>query len=55
MVKLFVSRLSDDVMHEHLKALFAQFGTVDSASKIIGKDIGFVHMPNEKEAYFAMQ
>ena len=59
MVKLFVGKLKDTVMDQHLRALFAQYGTVDSAEivKCRMKDqvIGFVHMPIESEALFAMR
>ena len=55
MVKIFVGKLSDDVTSEDLRSLFEQAGTVDSADRVHGKDIGFVHMPNEKEALLAVR
>ena len=55
MVKIFVGKLSDDVTSEDLRSLFEQAGTVDSADRVHGKDIGFVHMPNEKEAFLAVR
>ena len=59
MVKLFVGKLNNTVMDQHLRALFAQYGTVEAAEvvKCRQKDqvIGFVHMPVEAEALFAMR
>ena len=55
MVKIFVGKLSDEVTSEDLRSLFEQAGTVDSADRVHGKDIGFVHMPNEKEAFLAVR
>ena len=55
MVKLFVGKLSDAVTGDNLKTLFEQCGTVETAERVRNKDIGFVHMPNEKEAFLAVR
>ena len=55
MVKLYVSKLSEAVTGENLKTLFEQCGTVETAERVRNKEIGFVHMPNEKEAFLAVR
>lgn len=48
--KLFVGNLSWSCDSEKLKELFAQFGTVESATVIEGKGFGFVEMSTPEEA-----
>ena len=55
MVKLYVSKLSAEVTGENLRTLFEQCGTVETAERVRNKEIGFVHMPNEKEAFLAVR
>jgi cold-inducible RNA-binding protein len=58
--KMYVGNLSYNVTNEALQALFAPFGTVDSAQVIIdretnrSKGFGFVEMSNAAEADAAM-
>ena len=35
--------------------MFEQCGTVETAERVRNKEIGFVHMPNEKEAFLAVR
>ena len=35
--------------------MFVQCGTVETAERVRNKEIGFVHMPNEKEAFLAVR
>ena len=55
MVKIFVGKLSGDTTDEDLKQLFERFGTVEEASIVRNKDIGFVHMANEEMAMSAVR
>ena len=55
MVKIYVGKLSDDVTNDDLKKLFEQYGSVDEAERVRGRDIGFVHMPNEQMATMAVR
>ena len=55
MVKLYVSKLTAEVTGENLRTLFEQCGTVETAERVRNKEIGFVHMPNEKEAFLAVR
>ena len=55
MVKLYVSKLTAEVTGENLRTLFEQCGTVETAERVRNKEIGFVHMPNEKEAFQAVR
>jgi cold-inducible RNA-binding protein len=54
--KLYVGNLSYNVTNESLSAMFAPFGTVDSAQVIMDRDtnrskgFGFVEMANVAEA-----
>jgi RNA recognition motif-containing protein len=60
MTKLYVGNLSFDATEDSLRALFAQYGTVDSAKLISDREtgrprgFGFVEMPNA-DASKAMQ
>ena len=55
MVKIFVGKLNEEVKDQHLRVLFEQYGQVDEAERVNRKDIGFVHMPNDKEAFLAVR
>ena len=55
MVKIYVGKLGDDVTNDDLKNLFEQYGSVDEAERVRGRDIGFVHMPNEQMATMAVR
>ena len=55
MVKIYVGKLSGDTTDEDLRQLFEQFGTVEEASIVRNKDIGFVHMANEEMAMSAVR
>ena len=55
MVKIFVGKLNEEVKDQHLRVLFEQYGQVDEAERVNRKDIGFVHMPNEHEAFLAVR
>jgi RNA recognition motif-containing protein len=58
--KLFVGKLSFDTTDDSLKAAFAQYGTVVSASVIVdrgsnqSKGFGFVEMETQEEAQAAI-
>ena len=54
MVKIFIGKLADATTAQDLRSLFEQCGTVDDAEKVVDKDIGFVRMPDEKEAFLAV-
>jgi RNA recognition motif-containing protein len=60
MTKLYVGNLSFDATEDSLRALFAQYGTVDSAKLISDREtgrprgFGFVEMPSA-DASKAMQ
>ena len=59
-MKIFVAKLAFRTTTEDLKALFEQFGTVESCKVIMdhetgrSKCYGFVEMPNDDEAYKAI-
>ena len=59
-MKIFVAKLAFKTTAEDLKALFEQFGVVESCKVIMdhetgrSKCYGFVEMPNEAEAYKAI-
>ena len=59
-MKIFVAKLAFKTTTEDLRALFEQFGTVDSCRVIMdhetgrSKCYGFVEMPNDDEAYKAI-
>jgi len=59
--KLYVGNLTYNVNETDLEALFAQFGTVQSAQIIIDRDtnrskgFGFVEMENDAQAQAAIQ
>ena len=59
-MKIFVAKLASKTNTEDLKALFEQFGEVESCRVIMdhetgrSKGYGFVEMPNENEAYKAI-
>ena len=59
-MKIFVAKLAFKTTTEDLKALFEQFGTVESCKVIMdhetgrSKCYGFVEMPNDDEAYKAI-
>ena len=60
LMKIFVAKLAFNTTTEDLRALFEQFGTVESCKVIMdhetgrSKCYGFVEMPNENEAYKAI-
>ena len=55
-MKIFVAKLAYNTTTEDLRALFEQFGTVESCRVIMDRETGrskcygFVEMPNEAEA-----
>ena len=59
-MKIFVAKLAFKTTAEDLRALFEQFGEVESCKVIMdhetgrSKCYGFVEMPNEDEAYRAV-
>ena len=59
-MKIFVAKLAFKTTAEDLRALFEQFGEVESCKVIMdhetgrSKCYGFVEMPNEAEAYKAV-
>ena len=59
-MKIFVAKLAFKTTTEDLRALFEQFGTVESCKVIMdhetgrSKCYGFVEMPNDEEAYKAI-
>ncbi len=59
-MKIFVAKLAFKTTAEDLRALFEQFGTVESCKVIMdhetgrSKCYGFVEMPNDNEAYKAI-
>ena len=59
--KLYVGNLSYDMTNSALEALFAPYGTVQSAQVIMdrdsarGKGFGFVEMGSDQEAQTAIQ
>ena len=59
-MKIFVAKLANKTSSEDLKALFEQFGEVESCRVITdhetgrSKGYGFVEMPNDNEAYKAI-
>jgi RNA recognition motif-containing protein len=59
-MKIFVAKLAFKTTTDDLKALFEQFGTVESCKVIMdhetgrSKCYGFVEMPNDDEAYKAI-
>ena len=59
-MKIFVAKLAFKTTAEDLRALFEQFGEVESCKVIMdhetgrSKCYGFVEMPNESEAYKAI-
>ena len=59
-MKIFVAKLAFKTTTEDLRALFEQFGTVESCRVIMdhetgrSKCYGFVEMPNDDEAYKAI-
>ena len=59
-MKIFVAKLAFKTTTEDLRALFEQFGEVESCKVIMdhetgrSKCYGFVEMPNEAEAYKAI-
>ena len=58
--KLYVGNLSYDTTDSHLRKLFEEFGTVESAQVIMDRDsgrskgFGFVEMPSDQEAQAAI-
>ena len=55
MVKIYVGNLSEQTTDNDLRNLFEQHGPVDEAERVRGKNIGFVHMPNEQMAMTAVR
>ncbi|MFH0980895.1 MAG: RNA-binding protein [Planctomycetota bacterium] len=61
MLKIYVGNLSFQVTEDALRAMFAEYGTVDSVSIITDREtsrsrgFGFVEMPNETEARAAIE
>jgi len=55
MVKIYVGKLTSGVTNANLRSLFEPFGTVTDAERVRNKDIGFVHMDNEREAALAVR
>ena len=55
MVKIFIGRLAEGTTGADLRSLFEQCGTVEDAERVPNKDIGFVRMPDEKEAFLAVR
>jgi len=59
-MKIFVAKLAFKTTSDDLRALFEQFGTVESCKVIMdhetgrSKCYGFVEMPNDDEAYKAI-
>jgi RNA recognition motif-containing protein len=59
-MKIFVAKLAFKTTTEDLRALFEQFGTVESCKVIMdhetgrSKCYGFIEMPNDEEAYKAI-
>ena len=59
-MKIFVAKLAFKTTADDLRALYEQFGTVDSCKVIMdhetgrSKCYGFVEMPNDDEAYKAI-
>ena len=59
-MKIFVAKLAFKTTTEDLRALFEQFGTVESCKVIMDRETGrskcygFVEMPNDDEAYKAI-
>jgi RNA recognition motif-containing protein len=59
-MKIFVAKLASKTTTDDLRALYEQFGTVESCKVIMdretgrSKGYGFVEMPNENEAYKAI-
>ncbi len=59
-MNIFVAKLSPDTTGEDLRALFEQFGAVDTAKVIFdhetgnSRGFGFVEMPNHDEGYEAV-
>ena len=59
-MKIFVAKLAFKTTAEDLRALYEQFGTVESCKVIMdhetgrSKCYGFVEMPNDDEAYKAI-
>ena len=60
-MNIFVAKLSRNTSSEDLEDAFSQFGQVDSAKVIFDRDtgnskcFGFVEMPNDDEAYEAIE
>lgn len=60
-MNIFVAKLSYDTTSETLEETFAAFGEVESAKVIFDRDtgrsrgFGFVEMPNDDEAYAAIE
>lgn len=60
-MNIFVARLASGVSSENLRALFEEFGTVDSAKVIIDREtgnsrgFGFVEMADSEEANAAIR
>ena len=55
MVKIYVGKLSPDTTDGDLRVLFEQYGFVEEAERVRNKDIGFVHMRDEQEAFLAVR
>jgi RNA recognition motif-containing protein len=59
-MNIFVAKLSPKSTNETLSALFEEYGKVESAKIIFDRDsgrskcFGFVEMPNEQEAFEAI-
>ena len=54
-MKIYVGNLSDKVTDSDLRQLFEQFGPVNEAERVRGREIGFVHMPDEQIAMMAVR
>ncbi len=60
-MNIFVAKLSSNTTDDDLNELFGQFGEVSSAKVIIdretgfSKKFGFVEMPNEEDAFQAIE
>ncbi|MCB0587075.1 MAG: RNA-binding protein, partial [Phaeodactylibacter sp.] len=60
-MNIFVARLNFDTDSDTLRETFESFGTVDSAKVIMdhftqkSRGFGFVEMPNDDEAYAAIE
>ena len=60
-MKIIILNLARSTTKEELQALFEEFGTVESCDLVLDKDtggskgFGFVEMPKQEEAKFAIK